>query len=368
MKNDEFFEEEKGAKREPDVIRRTRILHVKKYLEEYTDEEHGATMFSIQKYLEKQLRTSTERKSVRDDIITLGEKGYGMDIAPLEDGEKQYRLLSRDFDLAEVKLIVDCIASSKFLSEEKSKALIDKIETLVSIYQRRSLNRQLIVSGRIKSMNETVLYALDHIHEAITSGADIEFKYYQYNMEKKREFKHNGKVYHVSPRDLFYDNNTYYLLADEGKELKTFRVDRMANVKVYEKADDDTSDFNFNYSHARHISADSFIKQAFGMYHGTEEKVQLLFTKDMMDTVIDKFGKDVETKVVDSDHFRVTAPVLVSPQFFGWIFGLGDNVMIEKPLPVAKQMMDLLKERHKAYKESHSKAIYQANYKKKSRE
>ena len=103
------------------------------------------------------------------------------------------------------------------------------------------------------------------------------------------------------------------------------------------------------------------------MYHGTEEKVQMLFTKDMMDTVIDKFGKDVKTEIVDSDHFRVTATVSVSPQFYGWIFGLGENVMIEYPLPVAKQMMDMLKERHKAYRESHSGAIYSANYRKKSR-
>ena len=184
-------------------------------------------------------------------------------------------------------------------------------------------------------------------------------------MEKKREFKHNGKVYHVYPRNLFYDNNTYYLLADEGDELKTFRVDRMANVKLSEAADDDV--LNFSFGNAQHINAKSFIKQTFGMYHGTEETVQMLFTKDMMDTVIDKFGNDVTTEIVDSDHFRVTTTVSVSPQFFGWIFGLGDNVMIEYPLPVAKQMMDLLKERHKAYRESHSKAIYQANYKKKNR-
>lgn len=352
-----------GPKREPDVIRRTRILHVKDYLEKYTDEERSASMFDIIKYLDEH-EIRAERKSVRDDIIALGENGYGMDIA-LENG-KQWKLISRDFDLAEIKLIADCIASSKFLSEEKSKALIGKIESLVSVRQRRAIDRQMIVSGRIKSMNETVLYALDTIHEALASITDIEFKYYQYNMEKKREFKHNGKVYHVFPRDLFYDNNTYYLLADEGEELKTFRVDRMANVKLSETEDDDVLNFNFSHT-TQHINAKSFIKQTFGMYHGTEETVQMLFTKDMMDTVIDKFGNDVTTEIVDSDHFRVTTTVSVSPQFFGWIFGLGDNVMIEYPLPVAKQMMDLLRERHKAYKESHSKAIYQANYKKKNR-
>lgn len=360
MKNNNITEEEifSGPKREPDVIRRTRILHVKDFLEKYTDEDRPAGMWEIIKYLEDQ-GIPAERKSVRDDIIALGENGYGMDIA-LENG-KQWKLLSRDFDMAEIKLIVDCIASSKFLSEAKSKALIDKIEKLVSVNQRRELNRHMIVSGRIKSMNETVLYVLDTIQEALESRDYIDFKYYQYNMAKKREFKHNGKVYHVKPRYLVYDNNTYYLLADEESELKTFRVDRMASVKVTKKTEDDM----LNYS--GRINTDDFMKSNFGMFLGEETEVRLVFHRDMMDTVIDRFGKDVRYNIVDDNHFRVFEKVVVSPQFFAWIFGLGENVMIEYPLPVAKQMMDLLKERHKAYRESHSKAIYQAKYKQKDR-
>lgn len=310
MKKNDILEEERllSKKRVPDVIRRTRILHVKDFLEEYTDEERSAGMWEIKKYLDAH-DIPAEAKSIRDDIHALMD--YGMDIE-LENG-KQWKLLSRDFDLAEIKLIVDCIASSKFLSEAKSKELIQKIEGLVSVRQRRQLDRQMTVSGRIKSMNETVLYALDTIQEALKLVACIDFKYYQYNMEKKREYKHNGKVYHVFPRNLFYDNNTYYLLADEGEELKTFRVDRMANVNLAEVSDEDMLDFNFS-----HVDAESFMKTTFGMYHGTEEKVQMLFAKDMMDTVIDRFGKDVKTEIVDSDHFRVTATVSVSPQFFGW--------------------------------------------------
>lgn len=361
MAKDRYLEDDitSGPKREPDVIRRTRILHVKDFLEKYTDADRSASMYEIIKYLDEH-GIPAERKSVRDDITALGENGYGMDI-DLENG-KQWKLLSRDFDLAEIKLIVDCIASSKFLSEAKSKKLIGKVETLVSDHQGRKLNREIIVSGRIKSMNETVLYTLDTIQEVLDSGAYLDFKYYQFNMEKNREYKHNSKVYHVYPRELLYDNNTYYLLADEGEELKTFRVDRMANVDPSKRKNDDLHYFN-----RHHVDAKKYMKSTFGMYHGTEEEVQMLFTKDMMDTVIDKFGKDVKTEIVDSDHFRVTATVSVSPQFYGWIFGLGDNVMIEYPLSVAKQMMDMLKERHKAYRESHSGAIYSANYKKKSR-
>ena len=361
MAKDKIMEDDitSGPKREPDIIRRTRILYVKDFLEQYTDEEHSAGMYEIIKYLDDH-EIPAERKSVRDDIKALGENGYGMDI-PYVENEKQYKLLSRDLELAEVKLIVDCIASSKFLSEEKSKALIDKIETLVSIHQRRSLNRHLIVSGRIKSMNETVLYALDTIQEALRLGNYIDFKYYQFNMKKEREFKHNGKIYHVRPRHLLYDNNTYYLLADEGDELKTFRVDRMANVKQAEETEDDW----FNLSAP--IDIDSFMLSTFGMFHGEKTVVKMIFHRDMMDTVIDKFGKDVKTEIIDDDHFRVIEKIAISPQFYGWIFGLGENVMIEYPLPIAKQMMDMLKERHKAYTESHSGAIYSANYKLKNR-
>ena len=354
MAKDKYSEDDiaSGPKREPDVIRRTRILHVKDFLEKYTDADHSAGMYEIIKYLNDH-EIPAERKSVRDDITTLGEKGYGMDIE-LENG-KQWKLLGREFDLAEIKLIIDCIASSKFLSEEKSKQLIEKIESLVSVHQRRSLDRQMVVSGRVKSMNDTVLYIIDHIHEAIESDMYIEFKYFQYNMEKKREYRHNGKVYHVNPRRLLYDNNFYYLLADEGDELKTFRVDRMTNVNVVEETEDDL----LNFGSGRINTAD-YIKSTFGMYHGKETEVKMLFQKDMMDIVIDKFGKDVKVEKVDDGHFRVIAKVAVSPQFFGWIFGLGENVMIEYPLKVAKQMKDLLKERHKAYREAHTGAIYLA--------
>ena len=352
MKKDDILEEERllSKKRVPDVIRRTRILHVKDFLEEYTDEGRPAGMGEIIKYLDAH-GIPAEAKSVRDDIHALID--YGMDI-DLENG-KLWKLLSRDFELAEIKLIVDCIASSKFLSEEKSKQLIKKVESLVSVRQRKSLNRQMVVSGRVKSMNDTVLYIIDHIHEAIESDKYIEFKYFQYNMEKKREYRHNGKVYHVNPRRLLYDNNCYYLLADEGDELKTFRVDRMTDVNVVEETEDDFLNFG-----SGQINTADYIKSTFGMYHGKETEVKMLFQKDMMDVVIDKFGEDVKVEKVDDGRFRVIAKVAVSPQFFGWIFGLGENAMIEYPLAVAKQMKDMLKERHKAYREEHSRNIYYA--------
>lgn len=339
-----------GPKREPDIIRRIRILYVKKFLEEHSDENHFVGMREILKYLDNQ-RIPANPKSVRDDLKALIE--YDM---PLElENQKLWHLLSREFELSEIKLIVDCIASSKFLSKKKSQELIKKIESLVSIHQRKELNRQIIVSGRVKSMNETVFYSLNNIHEAIESGNYLDFNYFQYNMDKQQEFKHGGKVYHVYPRQLLYDNNNYYLFAEEGDELKTFRVDRMTNVVITEKTDEDF--FNICLDT---IDTESITKSMFGMFHGEETLVQMIFSKDMMDTVIDQFGKDVTVEKVDDLHFRIKTNVTVSPQFFGWVFSLGENAMIEYPLAVAKQMKDMLKERHKAYREEHSGAIYYA--------
>ena len=348
MKDETFF-----PKREPDMIRRMRILYIKKYFEEHTDEEHAVSMSEIIAYLDEQ-GIPAERKSIRDDINALIE--YGMDIE-LENGKK-WKLLSREFDVSEIQLLIDLVASSKFLSDAKSKELISKLEALVSIQQKRSLGRQLYVVGRVKSMNKNVLYSVDAIHKAIETGADIEFMYYQYNMHKKRDYKHEGKVYHVVPQYLLYDNNTYYLLAKEGDSLKTFRIDRMDKINIIP-----TDQYAYYRARTRRNSSfdsSSFFKSTFGMYQGEVTKVTMRFKKEMMDTVIDRFGEDVPVKIVDDNHFEVTTPIAVSPQFFGWIFGLGDNVIIKHPLKVAKQMKDLLKERHKAYREECGAAIYRA--------
>lgn len=395
MKRDEILEEEKmlSKKRMPDMIRRMRILYIKDFLEKHTNEERSVSMWEIIKYLEEN-EIPAERKSVRDDILALKE--YGMDI-DLENG-KQWKLLSRDFDLDEIKLIADCVASSRILTAKKSQELIKKLGNLVGISQH-ALERRVIVTGRAKAANNQMLYNVDTISEAIAHFEDIEFRYFQFNMNKERKYKHDGKIYHVYPRHLIYENNIYYLLADERNELKTFRVDRMSSVTIAkEKTADKPYDIVFTMTEEEMdnatieeiidsmelvtledestqelphkpvaINMSTYMKSTFGMYHGEETQVTMLFKKEMMDTVIDRFGEDVKTEIVDEEHFRITEKVAVSPQFYGWIFGLGDNVMIEYPLPVAKQMMDMLKERHKAYRESHTGAIYSANYKKKSR-
>ncbi len=317
-----------------------KLLYLKQFFEEMTDEDHPASMADILSYLDGK-GIHAERKGIYADINYLED--FGMELRD-EDKErsKEYRLLDRDFEPSEIKLILDSVASSKFLSEKKSMELMTKLEKLVSVHQRQSLKRQIKVSGRVKSMNGSVMYNVDTIHVAIASDTTVKFKYFHYNTQKEREYTHDGKPYEVSPWTLLYDNSNYYLLAFVDDNIRTFRVDRMAEVRQGAKERQGKEQFES-------FDLVSFTKATFGMYSGKEEKVEMVFHNSLIDTVIDKFGKDVFVTVVDSSHFKITVPVAVSPQFFGWIFGLGGKVTILGPKSVVKQMRDMLAKVSKRY-------------------
>lgn len=331
--------------------RRLRILRVKDFFEEYTDEDHSAMMNGIVQYLKK-YGIEAERRSIIEDIDALNH--YGMDIK-LDENGKSRKSLDREFEISEIRMLVDCIASSKFLSEEKSKALIDKLLKLLSLYQRNKIIRRVELSYLKKSTNKSVLYNIDTIHEAIAKFKNIEFQYYQYNMKKERELKDQGKVYIADPRRLFYDNNYCYCLIEQNDKSKVLRVDKMTNVRIsnsyvpnrLNKLPEELIGFR-----------NRFYTESIWEIEKESKTVQILFSKKMMDTVIDRFGEDVSTEIVDADHFRVKVDVVPDFQFFSWIFELGDKAMIEYPLSVAAQMMDMLKERFKAYREEHSSNIY----------
>ena len=184
-------------------------------------------------------------------------------------------------------------------------------------------------------MNGSVMYNVDAIHVAIASDKTVKFKYFHCNTQKEREYTHEGKPYEVSPWTLLYDNSNYYLLAFVDDNIRTFRVDRMAEVKQGAKERQGKEQFES-------FDLVSFTKATFGMFSGKEEKVEMVFHNSLIDTVIDKFGKGVFISVVDDHHFKITVPVAVSPQFFAWIFGLGGKVTILGPKSVVKQMKDML--------------------------
>ena len=316
-----------------------KLLYLKQFFEERTDEDHPATMPEILAYL-KAHGVDAERKSIYSDLDALCD--FGMDVRKDERG-KSYQWLDREFELPEVKLIIDSVASSKFLSEKKSEALIKKLGTLCSEYQRKELRRQVRVLGRARTMNNSVLINADCIHAAISANTTLKFKYFHYNLKLEREYTKKGEPYEVSPWTLLYDNENYYLYAFVDNDFRIFRVDRMAAVEQGIKDREGREQFE-------KMDMGAYTKSTFGMYSGKEEWVEMVFQNRMIDTVIDKFGKDIRLTKTDDQHFKVTVPVAVSPQFFAWVFGLGNYVTITGPESVVKQMKDMLGKVGKRYK------------------
>ena len=325
-----------------------KLLYLKEILEEYSDENHGLTMEQILIHL-KNRGVSAERKSIYMDIFTLTED-YGMDIE-LDKTAKPpvYKLMSRDFELPELKMMVDSIASSKFLSEAKTRVLIDKIKKLCSHCDADSLSRQVTLANRVKSMNKTIHYNVDAVHQAIAANAQIKFKYFDYDLRKERNYFKKGEFYIVSPWRMLYADDNYYLLAYDAKEekFKHFRVDKMDSVdqvKVAEMKVDREGAKAFEK-----LDMSNYTKYTFCMFGGEVEHVTMVFQNRMMGVVIDRFGKDVVVMKEDDRHFRITVPVAVSNQFFGWVFGLGKMVKIVAPESVKEKMKEALSENLERY-------------------
>lgn len=315
-----------------------KLLYLKQFFEEKTDEDHPATMPDILAYL-KANGVEAERKSIYTDLSALAD--FGMDVRKDVYG-KSYTWFDREFELPEVKLIIDSVASSKFLSEKKSDALIKKLGKLVSEHQRKELRRQVRVMGRAKSMNNSILINADAIHAAIAANTTIKFKYFHYNLKLERVYTRNGEVHEASPWALLYDNDNYYLLAYIDSDFRIYRVDRMASVEQGTNERQGKEAFE-------KMDMPAYSKATFGMYNGKQEQVTMVFHNRMLDTVIDQFGREVWLSKVDDWHFQVTVPVAVSPQFFAWVFGLGNYVTITAPDSVVKQMKDMLGKVSKRY-------------------
>ena len=289
-----------------------------------TDAEHPITMDEILSRL-RASGVDAERKSVYSDIEAL--RAYGMDIELQKLGRAaSYHIGMREFEAAELKLLVDSVQAAKFLSEKKSLNLIKKLASLSSRHEAALLNRQLYVLNRDKSQNETIYYAVDAIHAAIARDQQIRFRYWQYNVEKKQEYRHNGKSYRVSPFALIWDNEYYYLLAydPESDILKHYRVDKMSYIAVLDTPRVGKEAFT-------KINMAAYTNRTFSMYAGKEETVTLRCENSMIGVIIDRFGRSVSVTRTDNEHFIVRVPVAVSPQFFGWISSLEGKVTPTAP-------------------------------------
>lgn len=310
-----------------------KLLQILRMLMERTDENHGLTVAQIIEELEG-MGIPAERKSVYDDLEVLEQflESMGYELCRRKTNTVSYYIGERPFQLAELKLLVDSVQSSKFITAKKSNELIGKVEKLASVYEGRELQRQVYVSNRVKTPNETIYYAVDSIHKAISEDKKITFSYQEWVMGsgKDKIFKrsrHDGKRYCVSPFSLTWDDENYYLVAfdSEARAIRHYRVDKMERVELSDHTRDGKEVF-------KKFDMAVYSKSVFGMFGGELTEVKLRFSKDMIGVVVDRFGKDIYVKEDGEDFFLIDIRVALSPQFFGWIFGLSKKVQIVAPV------------------------------------
>ena len=310
---------------------------------EKTDEEHSLNMSQIMSELEKYDITA-ERKSIYADFQDMTDR-LGIEVLKEQIGrETYYHVADRDFELAEVKLLIDAVQSSKFITESKSRELITKVKGLVSEHQAKQLQRQVFINDRVKTMNESVYYNVDDIHNAINNNKKIKFKYCKWNISKQLAPKRDGQWYTISPWALMWDDENYYLVAydDEEDMIKHYRVDKMMKLSVIDEKRGGAELFkNFDMA--------AYSKMSFGMYGGRKTKVHIEFPDDMCGIFIDRFGKDISFRPVGGGRSVIAVDVAVSYQFMGWIFSLGPDVRITSPTEVVEKMREAIENFSKNY-------------------
>lgn len=308
-----------------------KMLYIVQLFSRETDDAHKLTMPEIIAKLAVE-GVNADRKTLYQDFDEL--RRFGFDIISEKEGRNYYYYLgSRDFELPELKLLVDSVQSSKFITDKKSGQLIKKLESLVSKYEGSQLHRQVIIAGRVKTMNESIYYNVDKIHAAIGADRQIRFKYFDWNLKKEMEPRYGGRWYQLSPWALMWDDEKYYLVAYDSKHetIIHYRVDKMTQIGILDEKREGHEAFRqFNIAH--------YTNTLFGMYAGDETKVTIEAENRLVSVFIDRFGKDIIIAPVDDDHFRTTVTVAVSKQFFGWIMAIDGDVKVVAPNTVVEQL------------------------------
>ena len=316
-------------------ISKPRILYVKKILEERSDENNPISTFQLIDILRDDYGIQAHRTSIYKDIEALKE--YGADIETIHSTQSKYFIAGRNFELPELKLLVDAVESSKFITDKKSRILINKICSLTSRGQVESLKRNNYVFNRIKPSNEKIYYIVDRINDAINTYKKIAFQYYEYNEKKCKVKKNKGEVYVISPYKMVWNGDFYYVLGYSQKHEKivTFRVDRIADTP--DILDEDALPL------PKDFDLQDYLQQVFLMYDGETKKVWLSCEKHQMKTIIDRFGENVKITQSNESRFTIEVLVSVSPTFFGWIFGFCGQIKIIGPQDVANQYKELVR-------------------------
>ena len=324
-----------GFSLEGNFTPKLRILYLTEIFYQKTDENHFLTMDEICRYL-KNKGFDAERKSIYRDMNLL--RDYGLDIEMVHEKKQYgYRLASRRFELAELKLLVDSVQAAHFITPKKSRELIGKLEGLASCYQASQMQYQVYVAERVKSENERILYNIDAIHRAICSNRMISFQYFTWDVNRKMVLRHQGERYLESVWAMTLAEDNYYAICHDEKGIRYFRVDKMTSLDIIESCKR-TGEKEF-----REFDIASYSKKRFHMYDGPVTQVKMCCTTDLAGVVIDRFGKNVILRKTDEDHFSFWADVAVSNQFYGWVFSMAGKMEILEPSFVRDGMRELIK-------------------------
>lgn len=320
-----------------------KLLYLYQILLQKTDEEHKISMEEILQALAR-CGVEAERKSIYSDIAALQD--FGLDVMLQRGPGGGYYVASRDFELPELKLLVDAIQSSRFITQKKSDELIHKIESLTSEPQARILQRQVYIADRIKTMNESIYYNIDALHSAISAGVQITFQYFEWSLnfdakdKIQKRYRHNGARYQVSPWALTWDDENYYMIAYEpiSNSIRHYRVDKMEHIALTELQRQGQQLFRDRFNPA------DYSRKVFGMFSGEERVVRLRCENRFIGVLRDRFGAELMVQPLDEGYFAVNVTVAVSPQFLSWVFGLGGGVQILEPHDVRQQFQQQLKQ------------------------
>lgn len=313
-----------------------KLYYIIEIFQRYTDEEHPVSILEIIQRLAA-LGIRAERKSIYRDLEAMQMLGY--EIIQVHSKQFKYYLANRKFETAELRMLVDAVQASRFITKKKSNELIKKLESLTTVYDAQILQSQVFVTNRIKASNESIYYNVDRIHGAIQENSKITFTYYDWDMNKRKVYRRDGNEYMVSPWMLIWNNENYYLIGyeSETKLIKHYRVDRMMSIEIKNIKREGRKAFS-------DIDVAEYSKKFFGMYSGEIVSVTLNCSQHITNAVIDRFGTDIEfVPQLDGETFNVTVEVAISPVFLSWVFMFGGEVKILDPHYVAVQLTDMAK-------------------------
>ena len=310
-----------------------RLLALQQYFYQYTDEAHPASTAELIAAMEKQ-GYKANRKTIKDDIDIL--VAFDIDIVTNVSKGNSFFMGTRQFEVPELKLLVDAVSSSRFISAGKSENLINKISSLGSVYQKEQIVPRIYTADRIKTDNPQLYYVIDKLIEAVQTKRQVRFQYTEYDADKNKILRNDGEIYVNSPYGCLWNDDFYYLVgySEKHEKVVTFRVDRIIELEILDEA---------AWPEPENFMMADYARKIIEMYDGEEQEVELICDNELMKSVIDRFGENIQTERVNDDQFKATVTVAASKTFYAWCFRFAGQMKIAGPRKVKKQYLEMAK-------------------------